>query len=78
MEISLSEAALARLTRPVRGKGGFQQLLRKLQHGVHGAVLAVDDADHEKLSRYSHAYGAGGFQSRTGTVASEIQQTFDF
>jgi len=78
MEIPLSEAALARLTRPVRGRGGFQQLLRRLQHRVHGAVLTVDDVDHEKLGRYSHAYGAGGFQSRTSTVASEIQQTFDF
>lgn len=57
---------------------GFPHLLRKLQHRVHGTVLTVDDADHEKLGRYSHAYGVGGFQSRTGTVASEIQQTFDF
>lgn len=78
MDIQLSQSAVARLMRPVRGRGGFQQLLRRLQPKVQGAVLAIDGDDAEKLSRYSHAYGRGGFQERTKSPAHGAQQSFDF
>ncbi len=64
--------------RPVRGRGGFQQLLRRLQPRVQGTVLAIDAGELEKLTRYSHAYGRGGFQERTKTPAHQAQQSFDF
>lgn len=61
MELALSATARARLMRPVNGEGGFQQLLRKLQTQLAGVLLTVDAADRERLERYSHAYGLGGF-----------------
>jgi hypothetical protein len=78
MDVQLSQAAVARLMRPVRGQGGFQKLLRRLQPRVHGTVLSIELADAEKLHRYSSAYGEGGFQGRTRGPAHEAQQSFNF
>ena len=74
LEFTLSPAALARLQRPVHGRGGFQQLLKKLQRQLRDQVLTLDAADAERLSRYSQAYGLGGFQNRTAPSSHEIQQ----
>jgi hypothetical protein len=68
MEIRLSGIALGRLKRPVRGRGGFQSLLRKLQDQLDGDVLRLEPADVERLIRYTLEYGTGGFQNRTGPV----------
>jgi hypothetical protein len=65
LKITLTPKALARLTRPVSGKGGFQSLLRKLQRQIEGVVLTVYPEDVERLIRYSFEYGRGGFQERT-------------
>ena len=78
MEFQLSAVSVARLMRPVRGRGGFQSLLRRLQPRVHGSVLAIEPADLEKLLRYTHAYGGGGFQDRTRSPAQDAQQSFNF
>ncbi|MDK2879336.1 MAG: hypothetical protein PWR06_2052 [Thermoanaerobacteraceae bacterium] len=42
--IELSERDKEKLLTPVAGSGGFQSLLRNLQHGIHGneLVLTVD------------------------------------
>jgi len=78
MNIELSQTSVARIMRPVHGRGGFQQLLRRLQPCVTGTVITVDDADVEKLNRYSHSYGRGGFQQRTQGPADAAQLGFDF
>lgn len=78
MDVSLSSTSVMRLMRPVNGRGGFQQLLRKLQLRLQGSVLTVDPDDCERLARYSSSYGTGGFQARTTGAASETQQSFDF
>lgn len=78
MEVQLSETAAARLRRPVSGQGGFQRLLRKLQARLSGSVVTVDAADVEKLRRYSHAYGRGGFQTRTRPSAADAQLRLGF
>ena len=78
MDLELTPHALARLLRPVNGQGGFQQLLRKLQSQLNGSVLTLDDDDIEKLDRYSHTYGLGGFQDRTRPSSTEVQQVLDF
>ena len=78
MEIQLSNASIARLMRPVRGRGGFQHLLRRLQPRIQGSVVAIELSDFEKLRRYSSAYGRGGFQERTKSPADEAQQSFRF
>lgn len=64
MRISLDAATADRLRKPVRGQGGFQSLLRRLQGQLHGRLLTVTAADYEKLVRYSTAYGGGGWQGR--------------
>lgn len=69
MKIQLSAAELSRISRPVRGQGGFQSLLRKLQKQLDGALLEVSEADLERLVRYSFEYGQGGFQERTKATA---------
>ncbi len=78
MDVQLSHTTAARLLRPVRGRGGFQSLLRRLQPRIQSGVLAVDHSDYEKLERYSNAYGRGGFQGRTTGAALEIQQVLEF
>jgi hypothetical protein len=62
MELTLSSVALQLLMKPVHGKGGCQQLLRKLQTQVSGPVLTLSEGDLEMLERYSHSYGLGGFR----------------
>ena len=69
MKIQLSPAELNRIRRPVRGQGGFQSLLRKLQKQLDGDLLEVSEADLERLVRYSFEYGQGGFQERTKPTA---------
>lgn len=65
VSIALTHAETAALQKPIRGRGGFQSLLRRLQNQLNGRHLDVSIADLERLRRYSAAYGGGGFQRRT-------------
>ena len=65
MRLPLTSAALSKLRKPVRGQGGFQSLLRKLQTQLDGGELQVTVEDVERLVRYSASHGGGGFQERT-------------
>lgn len=69
MQIPLSSALRAKLSMPVRGGGGFQSLLRKLQRQITNGTIHVDASDVERLLRYSFQYGGGGFQERTKPAA---------
>ena len=70
MRIQLTPAEVRKYQKPVRGRGGFQALLRRIVRCMEptGAVN-VSDADLEKLVRYSFKYGQGGFQDRTKPTA---------
>jgi hypothetical protein len=78
MNVELSQTSVARIMRPVHGRGGFQQFLRLLQPRITGNVIALDDADLERLNRYSNFYGKGGFQQRTQGPVDDAQLGFDF
>ena len=65
MSIDLDPTEARTLRKPIRGRGGFQSLLRKLQHQLDGRQLEVSSVDLERLRRYAAAYGRGGFQRRT-------------
>jgi hypothetical protein len=78
MQIELSSSSVARLIRPVRGRGGFQQILRRVQPLITGNTLIVDEADFERLNRYSQSYGRGGFQERTRGPIDDSQLVLDF
>jgi hypothetical protein len=69
MKIILSPSEVRRLQKPIRGRGGFQVLLRKLQAQIDGNVLTLSEADLEKIVRYSFRYGQGGFEDRTKPTA---------
>lgn len=71
--ISLTPTEVARLERPIRGRGGFQNLLRYLARRLAaadiyadgGATIYVPDGVWtERLYRYRAKYGRGGFQAR--------------
>ena len=65
VSIHLSPTEVRTLRKPIRGHGGFQSLLRRLQHQLDGRHLEVSSVDMERLRRYAAAYGRGGFQRRT-------------
>jgi hypothetical protein len=70
MNIQLSPAEVARYQRPVRGRGGFQTLLRRISKQISArGALEISEDDLEKLLRYSFEYGQGGFQDRTRPTA---------
>jgi hypothetical protein len=74
MKIQLSPAEVARDSRPVRGQGGFQTLLRRIAKQISGdGVLTISESDLEKLIRYSFQYGQGGFQGRTTRTARRVR-----
>lgn len=74
MKIQLSSAEVARYTRPIRGQGGFQTLLRRIAKQITAnGVLTISESDLEKLIRYSFTYGQGGFQERTKPTARRVR-----
>jgi hypothetical protein len=65
LRIHLTEREARRLARPIRGQGGWQNLLRHWQcHYSWGSVVLNDPVWIERSFRY--AKGRGGFQGRIG------------
>ena len=64
VSIHLTPLDAKTLRKPIRGRGGLQSLLRKLQHQLDDRHLEVSRADLARLRRYSLGYGGGGFQGR--------------
>lgn len=61
----LTDDERRRLLRPVRGIGGFQSLLKKLQSQLDGNRLVLTEEDARRMKRYStYNKTAGGFQQR--------------
>lgn len=63
------------LARPVRGRGGFQSLLRRIQRGLDGVCLEVDIEDINALIRAASRGGIrrmGGFQQRVLALITEV------
>lgn len=56
------------LRRPIRGDGGFQSLMRRIQLGLRGRELRVEDADLDALMRATRGTKAGGFQRRARDI----------
>lgn len=63
----LSAETQAMMRRPIRGRGGFQALLRRIQTGMDGELLWVDVDDLNALVRSANRgrwRQLGGFQRR--------------
>lgn len=69
MKIQLTDRQVAKIMRPVKGKGGFQTLLRRIQKQVSGNILTASNEDIERLIHYSFDYGHGGFQEQAKEAA---------
>ena len=74
--IQVADSDFAPLDRPVRGEGGFQNLLRRIRAGHDPATgtLEISAPDAERVMRYSADYGGGGFQDRLGPLATALAQ----
>ncbi|MDI3541026.1 MAG: hypothetical protein PWP66_564 [Thermosediminibacterales bacterium] len=75
---SLSVEDMAPLLKEVKGQGGFQDLIRKLQrqYSSKNQTLVLDYSDIEKMIRYSKHYGQGGFQDRLSTIMVRINDLY--
>lgn len=70
MVVQLSQAEITKFQKPIRGRGGFQTLLRRIQAKIAAdGTVNLTDRDIEQLVRYSFAYGPGGFEDRTKPTA---------
>jgi hypothetical protein len=73
LRIQLTPVEVARYSKPVRGRGGFQTLLRRISKQISpSGVMTVSAADAEKIVRYSFQYGPGGFEDRTKDSAKKV------
>lgn len=67
------EAALVR--KDIKGKGGHQSLLKKLQDKLKkDNTLELTPTEIERVLRYGMNYGQGGFQGRLGAVAGALKR----
>lgn len=67
--VALDDVEAAYLDRPVQGKGGWQNLLRKLQgQRISESLLWLIDDDPDTIRRYCK--GDGGFQGRLRRLLS--------
>ena len=61
-----------RLSRPIRGRGGHQTLLRSLAGARHGQVQFVSPVNRNKVLSYAWDYGEGSFQNRIRSLALKL------
>lgn len=72
--VELTPAQVDFLQRPLRGQGGYQTFLARLQNNLDGNILRLTRADCERVVQYANAYGEGGFQARLRPIVQIIQQ----
>ena len=72
--IQLTASDFSLLNQPVRGAGGFQNLLRRIKAGYDPGTgtLQISALDEEQVIRYSGDYGGGGFQGRLGPLVAAL------
>ena len=61
------------LQRPLRGQGGYQTLLARLQNNLEGNTLRLTRTDCERVVRYATRYGEGGFQTRLRPIVQQAE-----
>lgn len=73
--VHLSQSALNAINEEVRGRGGFQTLMRKLQQEqLNGTELDYNDDDLEKIKRYAKGYNNGGYQNKFKEILKCIEK----
>ena len=69
MKIQLHDDDIEQLMRPVRGQGGWQSLVRRLQRQVQGNTIEMSEEDQRRILHYLLSYGTGGWQDRLAGLA---------
>jgi hypothetical protein len=73
--IALRPEAAALVRRPVTGQGGFQTLFRRIQAGLRGCILRVEERDLDRLVKLSTGAAGkrlGGYQARAEAVLEGV------
>ena len=70
----LTRDELAELLRPVKGSGGFENLIRRLQKQVNHATaeIKLTPKDLDDIQRCAFAYKQGGFEDRLLTIFGRV------
>lgn len=75
MTVRLDRRAQGLLTRPVRGEGGWNNLLRALQRNLSpNGEMTLEQEDIRRIRSYAEHHGVGGFQSRLAPVLEAIRR----
>jgi hypothetical protein len=71
--IPLSDDGLAAVLKPVNGRGGFQDVMRRVQARLIQTSLELDEDDYNALLKAcSQNKGGGGFQGRARAILTDI------
>lgn len=72
--LELNTDEVKKLDRHVKGVGGFEGLMRRLQKQVNHATgtLKVTDKDLADIQRYAFDYEQGGFEDRLVTILGRV------
>ena len=70
----LTREELNELNRPVKGVGGFESLIRRLQKQVNHATaeIKLTDKDLDDIQRCAFDYKDGGFETRLVTIFGRV------
>ena len=70
----LTREELAELLRPVKGVGGFENLIRRLQKQVNHATaeIKLTKKDLEDIQRCAFDYKQGGFEDRLVAIFGRV------
>lgn len=70
----LNRAEIAELDRHVKGAGGFEGLIRRLQKQLNHATaeIKLTDKDLDDIQRYAFDYAQGGFEDRLVTIFGRV------
>lgn len=71
LRVPLRPQTVAMLQRPIRGRGGFQSLMRRVQLGLRGRWLTVTREDIDGLVRAVKGPSVGGFQRRARDIVAD-------
>ena len=62
------------LARPVRGQGGFQDLLRDIAKQAQGDTIVLGSEQVAEIRKKATSYGEGGFQDRLKILSEAIDR----
>jgi hypothetical protein len=75
--VQLTKQDAEKLSKPVNGQGGFQNLMRGLQKRLRGRQVWVTQEEIVRIYRYATRGGQGGFQGRLMPFLDTIRDMAD-